>query len=128
MQGDDRLSLNAMDVLNDARGPAIGVHVISCWETAMLHVRGRLTFSCDLESWIHQALAYPRVRFVPLTISAAVDSCCLPGEVHRDPADRMLIGAARELRCPLLTADRKILAYEHVDAVQPDEWALRARV
>ena len=41
----------------------------------------------------------------------------LPEYSHRDPADRIIIATARILRCPLVTADRRILDYPHVDAV-----------
>ncbi len=115
------MSVKAIDYLDSAEDFEIGIHVISCWEVAMLHARGRLSFSCGLDEWIAQALAYPRVKLVPLTQTAAVNSCRLPGEVHRDPADRMLIAAARELNDALVTADRKILAYEHAVSVHPDE-------
>ncbi len=44
----------------------------------------------------------------------------LPGNFHRDPADRLLIATARELKVPLVTRDRRILDYAaqgHVDAI-----------
>ena len=33
---------------------------------------------------------------------------------HRDPADEIIVATARMLNVPLLTADRKLLDYEHV--------------
>jgi PIN domain nuclease of toxin-antitoxin system len=44
----------------------------------------------------------------------------LPGELHADPADRLLIATARQLGVPLVTRDRRILDYAaqgHVDAI-----------
>lgn len=64
---------------------------------------------CPLDEWLNRALMYPGVRLVPLSKYAAVESCRLPGEYHKDPADRMLVAAALELDCPLVTADGKIL-------------------
>ncbi len=36
---------------------------------------------------------------------------------HRDPADQLLVATARCLEVPLASADRKILAYEHVQTL-----------
>jgi len=95
----------------------VGIHVISCWEVAMLYARERLTLPCELDEWFEEAFRYPSVRSVSLTRAAAVRSCFLPGEFHKDPADRILVAAARELNCPLVTADRKILDYDFVDTI-----------
>jgi len=42
----------------------------------------------------------------PEVLIAASD---LPGDLHRDPADRILIATAREYGYRVLTGDRKIL-------------------
>jgi PIN domain nuclease of toxin-antitoxin system len=42
----------------------------------------------------------------------------LPGEIHRDPADRFLIATARHLGVPLMTIDERILAYGAAGHVQ----------
>lgn len=60
-----------------------------------------------------------------LTPPIAVESARLPGEFHCDPADRMLVATARALGCGLLTEDRRILEYEHVDALDLSEFAHR---
>ena len=109
VQGDSRLSNGAIEFLDNQSGAGIGVHMISCWEVAMLHNRGRLTLPCPLDEWLNRALMYPGVRLVPLSKYAAVESCRLPGNFHKDPADRMLVAAAIELDCPVVTADGKIL-------------------
>ena len=56
----------------------------------------------------------------PLLPSIAIDAVRLPGELHADPADRMIIATARAANFPLLTADGAILAYGargHVAAI-----------
>lgn len=79
----------------------------------------RLVLTMPVLPWIEAALAYPGVRVLELTPAAAVDSTQLPGEFHRDPADRMLVATARALSCPLLTSDERILRYPHVAGVGP---------
>lgn len=92
----------------------LGVSVISCWEVAKLLELKRLTFDMDIFDWISQALNYPSIQLVELSPSIAVESTRLPGEFHRDPADQIIVATARVHDCPLLTLDRKILAYSHV--------------
>jgi PIN domain nuclease of toxin-antitoxin system len=53
----------------------------------------------------------------PLTESLRMDSVELPGTFHRDPADRLIVALARQLNAPLVTADRKILAYPSVATI-----------
>lgn len=56
----------------------------------------------------------------PLAPDAAIEAGALPGTLHRDPADRLLIATARDLGVPLVTRDARILAYAaqgHLDAI-----------
>jgi PIN domain nuclease of toxin-antitoxin system len=92
----------------------LGVRVISCWEVAKLVELKRLELGCPVAEWIEQAMAYPGVRLLYLTPRIAVESTQLPGTFHRDPADQIIVATARIRRCPLLTADARILSYPHV--------------
>lgn len=50
----------------------------------------------------------------------ALSASYLPGGLHRDPADRLLIATARALDVPIMTRDERILAYAgqgHVQAI-----------
>jgi PIN domain nuclease of toxin-antitoxin system len=55
--------------------------------------------------------------FVPVDNEIAVRSVELPGEIHKDPADRMIVATARKLAAPLVTADEKIQNYPHVRTI-----------
>jgi PIN domain nuclease of toxin-antitoxin system len=96
--------------------PAALVHVssISSLEIARL-VRGeRLRLAGRLQTWVSESLAALRADTVPLTHEVAVDGYELPGEFHRDPADRILVATARLYDLALMTADERILSYPHV--------------
>ena len=98
------------------------VSPISAWEVGLLATRRRqpLTFRPTPAMWIERLLTRPGIRPVPLSHRAAVDAASLPGDLHEDPADRLLIATARELNVPLVTRDRRILDYAaqgHVDAI-----------
>lgn len=85
------------------------VSPVSAWELGLLVKRGRITLDLEPLAWLRRFLGGAGVRFVPLTVEAAVRSSFLPDTFHGDPADRLLVATARELDVPLVTRDRKIL-------------------
>ena len=93
---------------------AIYVSTISTWEVAQLTDRGRLRLTMDVTAWLAQAESLPFLNFVPIDNHIALKSVQLPGPLHQDPADRIIIATALTLGATLLTKDRKILAYSHV--------------
>ncbi len=92
----------------------LGVSAISCWEVAKLVEYGRLELACAVEEWMEQAMAYPGMQLLELTPQIAIESTKLPGSFHRDPADQIIVATARVYDISLLTADRRILQYQHV--------------
>ena len=99
----------------------IGISAISCWEVAKLVEYNRLTLPVPAGEWLDQALAYPGMRLLDLTPRFAVESTQLPGAFHRDPADQMIVATARVYDCPLVTLDRKIRSYQHVQLAPPSD-------
>jgi len=92
------------------RGEVV-VSAISVWEIALLEAARRIELSVDVRAWVGRALAFPGVRLKGLSPSIAIESTRLPGQFHRDPADRILIATARLLGAALVTCDERILAY-----------------
>lgn len=93
---------------------ALFVSPVSSLEIARLAWGGRLTLAGRLQTWVSEALDALLADTVPLTHEIAVAAYDLPGEFHRDPADRMLVATARVHDLTLVTADERILAYPHV--------------
>ena len=93
------------------------VSAITAWEISMLITRGRLSLTMDVETWLGIVDEIEGLRFVAVDREIAVKSTLLPGVFHKDPADRMIVATARANGVPLVTADEKILAYEHVKTV-----------
>lgn len=102
------------ELIEHHRAAGLGVSVISCWEVAKLVEKRRLKLDRSAATWIAEALQLPGVLLLPLTPEIAVEACQLPGEFHRDPADGLIVATSRILKIPLLTADARILAYQHV--------------
>jgi PIN domain nuclease of toxin-antitoxin system len=88
---------------------AVLVSVISVWEVAMLEAKGRVRFTLEIGEWVRRALAAPGVRLAELTPEIAIDSTRLPGGVHGDPADRILVATARRTGAALVTRDERLL-------------------
>ena len=53
----------------------------------------------------------PGNREASFTPEIAIDASFLPGELHGDPADRLIVASARHLGVPIVTLDRRIIAY-----------------
>jgi PIN domain nuclease of toxin-antitoxin system len=117
VHGDERLSANQLNAIQENEMDLIGVSAISCWEVAKLVERGRLELPVSLEMWFEQALSYPGIRILELTPEIAIESTHLPGEFHRDPADQIIVATARVHDCPLVTSDERIQKYPHVKSV-----------
>lgn len=110
-----RLTLKQQQLIAEHQPSGLGISIISCWEVAKLVENNKLDFSCSVDEWLDRALTYPGVRLINLSVPIAVESTQLAG-FHRDPADQLIVATARILAIPLLTADRKILAYPGANA------------
>ncbi len=57
--------------------------------------RVRILLSKPVNQWIDEALTAPGLELAPLSAAVAIESCGLPGVIHADPADRLIIATAR---------------------------------
>lgn len=82
-------------------------------EAANMFEDGRMESDIDAVDWLEAALAAEPFAVCPLTPRIAASAAALGREgFHGDPADRMIYATARVLDVPLLTADRRILAFD----------------
>lgn len=113
----EKLSSKAAEVIEKSMNDrAIYVSSISAWEIVMLSSRGRLELTIDAYDWVASAESLPFVYFVPVNNRIAMKSVRLPDFAYSDPADRIIIATAMSLRATLVTKDRRILDYPHVEA------------
>lgn len=87
------------------------VSAITPWEIALLTAKGRLKLKREVDEWLEAALGLPGIHLEALSPSIAVASSRLPGQIHGDPADRILVATARHTDATLVTADRELLGY-----------------
>jgi PIN domain nuclease of toxin-antitoxin system len=84
---------------------------ISIWEISMLVERKRILLDMDMTDWLKQWVELPGIKIAEFSFQVAILSNRLPGIIHSDPADRILIASAYEENAVLVTADEKILKY-----------------
>ena len=115
----DPISSRARTAIRDAvaRG-AVYVSPMSAWEIGALAVRRGVRFDPSPHEWFAAFLARPGVRLAALGPEIALDAWFLPGQVHGDPMDRLLIATARRLSAALVTRDDRILAYARAGHMQ----------
>ena len=112
LSGNVRLGVLARQAIQEAaNGDELYLSAISPWEIAVLVSKGRLILEQDVGEWVQAALALPGIRLEPLSAEVAVASTRLPGEIHADPADRIIVATARHLGAALVTADGLLLNY-----------------
>jgi PIN domain nuclease of toxin-antitoxin system len=67
--------------------------------------------------WLAHVESIPELRFVPVDNAIALGAVNLPGHLHHDPADRLIVSTAISLGARLATGDRKLRAYPHVTTI-----------
>jgi PIN domain nuclease of toxin-antitoxin system len=114
--GDQRLGPESRSLIDT--GKDFAICAITPWEVAMLVRKRRLDLGKSPLAWIDGILADARMTLVPIAPKLAVEAGLLPTIIHGDPADRLIMAAANDLACPVLTPDEKLLAYASQGYVQ----------
>jgi PIN domain nuclease of toxin-antitoxin system len=115
------LTPRTVDLIRYA-GTMDGIYIstASAWEVGLLSRPRRKPmpdFHPDPKTWFARLLRFPGIKHAPITPEIAIDSSLLPGDLHSDPADRLIIATARHLGMPIVTSDRKIIAYANAGHV-----------
>ena len=112
------LSDKAKQIIDEAvTNRNVLISSISVWEVAILVSRGRLKLTMNPDDWVAASEALPFFDFVPVSNSIALKSVQLPGILHNDTADRIIIATAISMGAVLVTKDEKIRNYSHVKTV-----------
>lgn len=84
---------------------------ISVWELGMKAAKGHIQLSPSPTGWVAAAGRRRGFGFLPVDRGTLLAGTALPGEVHGDPADRILMATAALSGLPLVTADHRIVEY-----------------
>ena len=111
------LSKIALESIANAKTDQRAIASISIWELAMMAEKNRIELKVSVSKWLSSAIKDTGIRVIDLSPEIAVESCWLPGDFHKDPADRIIVATARVNNSTLLTKDKKILDYPYVKAI-----------
>ncbi len=114
---DKLLSPRAKKFIRNTPANQRAIASISIWEFAMMSSRGRINVKITPEQWLENAIHKTGIRVFDLSGKVALESCNLPGQFHKDPADRIIVATARIHNLTLITKDLKIIDYPYVEAV-----------
>ncbi len=94
----------------------IYVSVISSAELACAVERRRIIIDRHWKRWFRYYIDQNGWQVKNITIEIMEEAYSLPDSFHTDPADRIIAATARLENYTILTADKKILDYPHVNS------------
>lgn len=118
MQDDTKLGLIARRM--EAEASEVLISAISLWEIGLLTSRRRIVLPLPMDAWSDRVEQQAAIGIISVSRAIAIDAGLLPDYDHRDPGDRIVLATARHLGCPVMTSDRRMLAYAatgHVQAI-----------
>lgn len=92
-------------------GERLLVSTMSAWEIGMLVSKGRVSLTSDPLDWLDRFMRSTGADWSAPTSGAMIRSSTLPGSLHGDPVDRILVACAREAGLVLFTGDKSLLSY-----------------
>ncbi|OGA50229.1 MAG: hypothetical protein A3F74_16665 [Betaproteobacteria bacterium RIFCSPLOWO2_12_FULL_62_58] len=98
------------------RGPALA-SAISVFEIATAVRRARLQLGVSLDQWLRDLRTLPDLRLEPVTADIAQLAGTLEASLPGDPADRIIVATAIELKAKLVTADDRLRLSPRVETV-----------
>ena len=111
----ERLSERSRSILRRPQNELM-LSAASAWEIAIKHGLGRLQLPEAPADYIPRMMEHTGITALPIHHRHALHVASLPLH-HRDPFDRLLVAQAQLEGMPVLTADRRLAAYE-VDLIQ----------
>jgi PIN domain nuclease of toxin-antitoxin system len=114
----EKISVPAISAMKSDNSATMGVASISLWEVARKESLGNLELAMPANEWLREIAANEALSVLSLSDRIAWESCHLPGEFHRDPADRIIVATARIMKVTLVTSDRRILQYPHIKTLK----------
>ncbi len=116
-QNDPRLTNYHSQVIEKEREHELGISTISLIEIARLVSAERIILPLPIQKWFEIALSQEGIILISITPAIAIDAQTLPGDFHKDPADRIIVATARVSNIPVVTVDKKILDYSFVKTI-----------
>lgn len=113
-----KLSGKIKKIIEEAeKKKTIYISSISVLEILTLIKKNRLNINTLANNWLDKLENLSYIHFVPVDNKIAAESVNLVDLPEKDPADRIIIATALNMGAKLVTSDRKILDYPHVQSI-----------
>lgn len=118
LKGAKQLSKRASSIIaKEQQSGNLVISAISVWEICLIVKAKRLILHVDINTWLSDLAAVPNLQIISIDTNIAKTSVFLPGWLHKDPADRIIVATALRLASPIITADAKIRAYTQIETI-----------
>ena len=109
----DWLRPEAVAAIDEAydRNERVRVSPITGWEIGLSAARGRFRSRYTPQRWLEALLERPEIAVAEMPPHVLLESSTLPGNLNRDPADRIIAATAREFGYTVMTRDKALLDY-----------------
>jgi PIN domain nuclease of toxin-antitoxin system len=108
----DVIAANAMKAIEDAsQSGTLYISPISAWEIGSLAAKGKIVLATEPARFFDLFLQKSGCELCAMDWELLIQSSFLPGPIHKDPMDRILVASARKHDLTLVTRDRMLLAY-----------------
>lgn len=112
----EKLSKHTRDILT-LSASEVAVSTISCAEIACGVERKRILLDRHWKKWFRHFTELNDWNCIPIDLDIIEEAYSLPEVFHQDPADRIIVATARVYDMTVITGDRKILDYPHVNSL-----------
>lgn len=90
--------------------PTVYVCAISGFEIALKAADGKLKLPIPIQEWFKDVIEQHSLTLLQLDLELCIAAAHLP-DIHKDPADRFIIAAAKLNDWPVVTADEHFEEY-----------------
>jgi PIN domain nuclease of toxin-antitoxin system len=111
-----KLSRKAQDLITDHTS-LIFVSPMSCAEIACLSERKIIELDNHWKLWFRKYIDLNGWDILPIDLPIIEEAYSLPDDFHKDPVDRILVACSRLYQAAIVTGDKKILKYPHVESI-----------
>jgi PIN domain nuclease of toxin-antitoxin system len=84
---------------------------ISAWEIGMLVSKDKLKIEQPVALWFADFVHRFDISILEITPEIAINSSFLPGKLHGDPGDRIIVATALAHSIALISADNELISY-----------------
>jgi PIN domain nuclease of toxin-antitoxin system len=106
--GGGKLSRRTLKEIQES--PAIYVSTISGFEIALKSANGKLKLPIPIQKWLKDVIEQHSLTLLPLGLELCIAAAHLPN-IHKDPADRFIIAAAKLHDLTVVTTDEQFEKY-----------------